>query len=282
VVWGVFGNTDCWLIAQRLARLAQCGWVADMKDAWDVWVPGGLRTVLARRFRDMSAGTANSEFHAGALARWFPGRPAVVYSGVDESWIKAPVSIPTAEFRVMVVGGVYDSRNLKRLLRAFGEWVQQLGAGDQKRVTLCYAGSDTVTVETALAESAAHVHTDLRGYVPLPELADLCRGAAANVYLWSDATFHHKVVELFCCGRPVVSFPGERAETFELAQRVGASLNICRDELQFQDVMTQILAGGLRPQGGPDRLEPLTWSSQANRLESVLQQVASEAPACAR
>lgn len=280
VAWGILGNTDCWLIAQRLARLAGRGWVGDMKDAWDAWVPFGLRTLLARRFRDMSASTANAEFHAGSLARWFPTRPEVVYSGVDESWIQ-PSSLPIEGFRVMLVGGVYDGENLARLVRAFSEWVQHLPTAERDRVTFCYAGSDAAKVESAVAELAAHVRVDIRGYVPLSELSGLCRGAAANVYLWSPTTFHHKVVELLCCQRPLVSFPGERAESVELVRRAGGSLNVCRDERQLQDVLSQIREGGLQPAGRPERLQSLTWSSQADRLEAVLQRVATEGPACA-
>ena len=146
VVWGIFGNTDCWLIAQRLSRLAGCGWVGDMKDAWDEWMPKGLRALVARRFKDMSAGTANAEFHAGAFAHWFPVTPEVVYSGVEQSWIRSSSS-PATDFRVMLVGGTYGRQNLERFLRGFGAWVQKLTAAERERVTLCYAGSDGAMVK---------------------------------------------------------------------------------------------------------------------------------------
>jgi hypothetical protein len=273
VVWGIFGNTDCWLIAQRFATFAGCGWVADMKDAWDAWVPSGLRSILARRFADMSASTANAGFHAASFERWFPTRPEVIYSGVDESWIH-PSSLPVEGFRLMLVGGTYDGRNLRRFVSAFGAWVQHLSADEREQVTFCYAGSDGAEVESATAALAAHVRVDIRGYVPLTELEGLCRNAAANVYLWSPTTFHHKVVELLCCQRPIISFPGERAESVELAQRVGGSLNVCRDERQLRDVLDHIWAGRLQPEGGMERFQSLTWASQADRLEAVLRRVA--------
>lgn len=280
VVWGIFGNTDCWLMAQRLARLSGCGWVGDMKDAWDSWVPGGLRTLVSRRFQDMSAGTSNARFHADALERWFPATAEVVFSGVDESWIQ-PQAAPGEGFRVMLVGGTYGSGNLPRFVHAFGEWVQQLPAAQRHRVTLCYAGSDSEKVEQATTGLSPRVRVEVRGYVPLPELAGLCRSAAVNVYFWSPATFHHKVVELLSCQRPVVSFPGEHAESIELARQVGGSLNVCRDERQLQEVLSRIWAGGLQPAGGADRLQHLTWAAQAVRLEAVLQRVAGEGPSCA-
>jgi len=280
VVWGIFGNTDCWLISQRLARLAGCGWVGDMKDAWDVWVPFGLQRLLARRFRDMAAGTANAEFHAGVMGQWFPVHPDVVYSGVEEQWLRP--AAPIEGFRVMLVGGTYDGRNLARLVRAFGGWLQTLTAAERDRVTFCYAGSDTARVESALAALAIQVRLDVRGYVPLPELARLCQGAAVNFYLWSPATFHHKVVELLCCGRPIASFPGERAETVALAQQVGGSLSVCQDERQLQAVLGQVWAGDLNPSGELDRLRHLTWASQGGHLEAVLQRAAAKGSACGR
>ncbi len=72
--WGVFGNTDSWLIAQRLARLSGCAWVGDMKDPWDGFIPRPLRGLLARRFDDMAAATANALFNMSGLTRWFRPR----------------------------------------------------------------------------------------------------------------------------------------------------------------------------------------------------------------
>jgi NAD(P)-dependent dehydrogenase (short-subunit alcohol dehydrogenase family) len=279
VVWGIFGNTDCWLLAQRLARLARCGWVGDMKDAWDFGIPTGLRTLVARRFADQAASTANSRFNADVLQRWFSSRPAVVYSGANEDWIRAS-SGPPEGFPVMLVGAVYDRRNLARLARGLAQWAQSVPAVERHQVSVCYAGSDAASVESAFAELAALVRVDIRGHVPLAELAGLCQGAAANVYLRSDATFHHKLIELLCCRRPIISFPGERAESVELSQQVGGSLNVCQDERQLMDVLTQIRAGRLQPTGGPERLGSLTWASQAGVLEATLQRVATERPAC--
>lgn len=281
VIWGTFGNTDTWLVAQRLAHLSGAGWVGDMKDAWRTWVPRGVRTLVARRFRDMAAGTANAEFHAGVFREWFPTRPEVVYSGVEEAWIQPPAEAVEG-FRIMLVGGTYDGRHLARFVHAFGEWVERLPPAERERVRLCYAGSDTARVETAVTALASRVRVEVRPYLPLAELAGLCRGAAANAYLWSPTTFHHKLVELLCCQRPIISFPGERAESVELSRRVGGSLNICESEPQLRAVLSRIWAGGLQPTGRLDQLRFLTWASQADRLEALLRRVAEEGPACAR
>ena len=49
-VWGVFGNTDAWVIARAIARIANCPWVADVKGHWSTFIPTPLRALLARRF----------------------------------------------------------------------------------------------------------------------------------------------------------------------------------------------------------------------------------------
>jgi hypothetical protein len=282
-VWGTFGNTDCWLIAQRLARLSGCGWVGDMKDAWDWWIPLGLRTLVARRFRDMAASTANAEFNAGVLARWFPTRPVVVYSGVEQEWMGRVE--PTNDFRVMLAGGLYDQQDFLRFLRGFEAWVQTVPPADRLCISFCYAGSDAARVKPAVSELRAvqapikDIHVDIRGYLPLSEFASLCRGAAVNVYLWSPTTFHHKIVELLCCRRPIISFPGERAESLALAKQVGGSLNVCKNDGDLRAALEAIWNGGLQPTGGPEQLQHLTWTAQADRLEAVLRSVAKESAA---
>ena len=280
VVWGILGNTDCWLLAQRLARRARCSWVGDMKDAWDVGIPSGLRSVMARRFADQAASTANSRFNADVLQRWFPNTPEVVYSGVSEDWIQAAPA-PLEGFRVMLIGATYDRHKLERLVRGFTQWVQSVPRAERNRITFCYAGSDAAKVESATKDLAALIGVDIRGHVPLAALAGLCQGAAANMYLWSEATFHHKLIELLACRRPIVSFPGEREESVELAHEVGGSLNVCRDERQLQDVMALLWAGRLQPTGGPEVLRPLTWAAQAGILESALARVATGGSSCA-
>lgn len=280
VVWGTFGNTDCWLIAKRLARLSGGDWVADMKDAWDWWVPSGLRSLLARRFRDMAAATANAGFNAEILARWFPAKPVVVYSGVEEEWIRRSQSTPPEGFRVVLVGGLYDQHHFTRFISGFTSWVRGIAPGDRSDIELVYAGSDAARVKSAVTELAREIRVDIRGYVPLAEFAGLCQGAAVNVYLWSATTFHHKVVELLCCRRPIISFPGERDESRMLSTETGGSLNPCATESDLHRVLNAIRQGGLQPPGGPEALQHLTWARQADRLESVLRSVARENAAC--
>jgi hypothetical protein len=244
-----------------------------MKDAWDWWIPSGLRTLMARRFQDMAASTANAEFNADVLARWFPTKPVVVYSGVDPEWIRS-TTVPPEEFRVMLVGGLYDQQDFLRFLSGLTTWVQGVPLADRQRISLCYAGSDAERVRPAVAELGRSIRVDVRGYLPLSDLAALCSGAAVNCYLWSPTTFHHKVVELLCSRRPIVSFPGEREESLALARQAGGSLNVCANEGDLRTALDAIWNGGLQPAGGPEQVQHLTWAAQADTLEAVLRRVA--------
>jgi hypothetical protein len=132
-------------------------------------------------------------------------------------------------------------------------------------------------VTPAVAELSREIHVDVRGYLPLDELSSLCRSAAVNAYLWSPTTFHHKVIELLSCRRPIVSFSGEREESLTLAKQTGGSLVVCRDENDLRAAFDAIWKGGLQPTSTVEQLQHLTWARQAEKLESVLRGVSREA-----
>jgi hypothetical protein len=179
----------------------------------------------------------------------------------------------------MLVGGLYDQQDFTRFIHGLAAWVQSVPEPDRKGISLCYAGSDAERVRPAVSDLSRSIRVDIRGYLPLSELASLCSGAAVNVYLWSPTTFHHKVVELLCCRRPIVSFPGEREESLALARQAGGSLNVCANEHDLRAAFDAIWNGGLQPAGGPEQLQHLTWAAQADRLEAVLRRVAQESAA---
>lgn len=276
IAWGVFGNTDCWLIAQRQARLAGCPWVADMKDSWEVFMRRPLRALIARRFQDMSASTANADFNAQVLRRWFPGQPVIVYSGVDRCFFDAaPEPLEPGVFRLTLTGGVYDSGSLKRFVSALADWLES-ETGPRRngrlRAEIVYAGGDHARVERALRPLQGSVKIDIRGYLPLTELAALCRSATVNAYIWNPKTFHHKLLELLSCGRPVIAFPGETEESRALADACGGEFHCPTSEDALIDTLSCIDGGvGARSSANPVT-DAFTWGSQASVLEQVLGQ----------
>jgi hypothetical protein len=281
-VWGVNGSTDCWLIAQRLGRVASCPWVADMKDSWDVFIPSALRALLARRFDDMAASTANAEFNARVLDCWFPPKPVVVYSGVDSTFLEAsPLDREPNCFRITLTGSVYDIEVLQRLVAGLRQWLEALTLSPSANALnseVIYAGVNAVSVAPILDSLADLARIQVKDYLPLTQLAALCRSATVNTYIWNPKTFHHKLLELLSCGRPVLAFPGETEESRRLAIACGGELHCPTDEQELISTLESIALERATNLNKAKPTAPLaqqsfTWAAQAQRLEQVLQGV---------
>jgi hypothetical protein len=273
-VWGVFGNTDCWLIAQRLARLADCPWIGDMKDSWEVFMRRGLRGIMARRFRDMAASTANAEFNARVMDRWFSGNPAVVYSGVDSCFVEGPPAPQDPSvFRITLTGSVRDIRSLHAFVEALIGWLLAQPVGERVPTEVVYAGGDVEKVQPALKRLEGLAQVVVHHYLPLPALAALCRSASINAYIWAPTGFHHKLLELLSCGRPVIAFPGETEESRRLSTATSGMLEVCHGSGDLHDVLDAVRAGRLVVDKRQTSAGMFSWSAQARALEDVLASV---------
>ena len=69
---------------EGLAKAFGCPWVLDIKDNWELYVPSGLRRLMAWRTRGWAAVTANAEFTARKANIWQRSDAAIIYSGVDD------------------------------------------------------------------------------------------------------------------------------------------------------------------------------------------------------
>ena len=61
VIWCTFGQMEAVFAARQLARKLRRPWVLDLKDNWELFVPRGLRKLMAWRIRGSAAATANAE-----------------------------------------------------------------------------------------------------------------------------------------------------------------------------------------------------------------------------
>lgn len=278
--WGLFGNTDCWLIAQRLSRLAGCPWVADMKDSWEVFIRQPLRGMLARRFRDMSACTSNAEFNAHVLERWFPPKPVVVYSGVDSGFFQpSPSASDSGCFRLTLTGSVHDLSILQRFVAGLRAWLVEGGLSTEKgslRLEVIYAGASAEKVAPHLMPLESLARVQVKGYVPLFELASLCRSATVNAYIWNSNCFHHKLLELLSCERPVIAFPGETEESRGLAMACGAQLLCPANEDELKATLGRLFEQVGSPVSAHVVSDSFSWQAQARGLEQVLEQATEE------
>ena len=282
IVLGSFGSVDCWMIAQEIARAANCPWVADIKDFWGSFIPGSLRDRLAARFRDASAWTALSQTHAEASARWFGDKIDVIYSGFDAASIRRGQPEPISEDRrdtllMTLTGSVYGGRSLPILFKALAAWAEMKPEAVRKRLLLMYRGNDQYEVGAAMARANLPFEAKSGGFVPIDELQELHRLAFANLYVTSRRTFHHKTIELLAARRPIIAFPTDHIEASELAARAGGEFFECRTAAH----LSQALEKGLmqyfaKEKPVPEGLERLTWDAQVAELEKVFERVVAK------
>ncbi|MGY6214043.1 glycosyltransferase [Methylolobus aquaticus] len=274
-IWGLFGNTDCWLIAQRLSEMADCPWVADMKDSWEVFLRKPLRSIIAKRFRNMRGATANAELNAEVLRRWFTPAVDVIYSGVEPCFFSThPTRSKHSEFLITLTGSIHSQEALSRFVQALMVWLEKRADDSQVGVALVYAGGANRLVEAEFLRLKGRAAVRIHPYLPLAELAEICRSAQANVYIRNDKGFHHKLFELLGCGKPVIAFGGESDEAKRLARLVDGTLLPCRDESSLSLILDE-LSGAPRTNQAPQNVAALfSWSACAEKLEEGLRRAA--------
>lgn len=271
-VWGLFGNTDCWLIARDLAHAANCPWVMDLKDHWCGFLPAGLRRLVARRFTAAAAMTAFSAAHAAEAAPFFRQRKTVVYSGLPCEVIHTHAPSDPHTFRVTLAGGVYDPADLGGLIGSVAAWLKTLPPRDRTQVVFAYVGSDRAAVSAAAGALRGLCRVELHDYLPAVDFHDMLLTARVNLYVKCRGGFHHKIFELLSAGRPIVCHPAETDEVAELAHRIGTPLHSCNQCADVAGALAREWDHRHRPLPPTDRraLAAFTWRAQAETLLGVL------------
>ena len=275
LVWGIFGDVSSLKLAQLLARRAGVPWVADFKDNFEQFIHPLVRRPLAICYADAAGFTSNSQLHASLAARYFRMPHTVVYSGVVPSMIASASPVVAMEaFRVVLVGGLYDANRARQFLAGLEAWVRTLDLSDREHVELVYAGTQGRLLEAELGARPFPCKTRIFDQLPLDDLGRLCHSATLNAYLWSPSTFHHKLLELLACRRPVVSFPGEHEELIELAAELGGDLRVCETDTALQQTLSSIWdswrSGETTQPSKPIDVEAVTWDAMAGKLEAFL------------
>ncbi len=245
----------------------------DVKDNWDLYVPRGLRRLTAYRFRNSAGFTSNARLHANLAARWHRQPHAIIYSSIAPEMIAPKGSTPRRDIFVLtLIGGTYQADKLGRFIVALNGWLGTLAPAERAVVEFHYAGTAAGDVGKALAALPLDCRTCIHGPLSHAALAELCQSAAANGYIWLPLTFHHKLLELMACQRPVISFPGEHAESKELARKVGGDLAACANEGELIAAFGQAFR---RWQAGDGAIASVdmsafTWDAMAAKLETFM------------
>lgn len=275
VLWTTFGQMEAVIVTRRVARRIQKPWVLDIKDNWELYVPRGLRRLMAWRVRGFGASTSNAERTRELAEKWLGTDARVIYSGVDDCYF-APSHVPaTDRFVINLVGSLYFPDLLEGLLRGIRVWYVQLTAGQQSRVCLRHIGAQGDLVHELCARTVPGLAVEAPGYVSPSEMARLCQQAGINVYIHHSANFHHKLLELLACNRPVMAFPGESRESIDLAATAGATFFVPSTPNEVAGTF-EVLSRSffeLRPPAPSPAAAQLTcyaWANQTRQLETVL------------
>ena len=279
LIWTTFGHTSNLMAARALARAAKCPWVLDVKDNWELYVPKGLRRLMAWRTRGWSAMTANAEFTQTLARRWQGKEATVVYSGVDAAFMQTDAGSagPVQELAVNLIGGLYDRARLREILGGLADWMAGLAEAERARVRIRYLGGDTEIFHQAAAGIVAQNYLEVPGYVAISEMARLCRLALANLYVRHDGGFHHKLLELLACGRPAAVYPRESEESWALVERTGGRLVEVSSRGEVSGTIARIHResrdGGIKDAPLASAEFPYTWANLAVGLEAVFASV---------
>ena len=176
IVWSTFGGSDCWNIARDLSGMAGCPWVADIKDIWDVFIPGPFKLSLAQIYADAAALTTFSDFHQKRSTPYFSMEKFIHYSGLDTHVM---ASIPTHDsdfFQISLTGSVYNQIHLETALQTLEAWTIG-GLSNGKKVKLVYAGTEGMEVQTILDRLNPSYDIALRSYLNQEDYYSLLRNS---------------------------------------------------------------------------------------------------------
>jgi IS1 family transposase len=276
LVWATFGNTSNLSLAQWIARRAGCPWVVDVKDNWSAFVPAGLRRHMAWRFRDAAGVTANARHHLDIAQSWLRfKRATVVYSGVADAFFEARnENSPQSDKReILMIGSTYHEDRLLNFMATLRDWLAGLQPEERSGIRFVYAGSDVDRVRAAISRAGLGCEAELCGQLPIGGLAQRAGEALANCYLWAPFTFHHKLLELLVTGRPVLAFPGEHAESRELAAQCTTPFFACNNPDQLKAALQQAWATRGEEKLRGELAPPWRWDEFSEGLEAYFMEL---------
>jgi glycosyltransferase involved in cell wall biosynthesis len=277
VLLATFGSMESLFVARQLSLRIGVPWILDLKDNWCLYVPFGLRHLMATRTSGWSAVTVNGGVTRACARRFQRSEPQLLYSGVDDCYLEPqppPIGHDPAWFTINIIGGLYFEEPLADLLAGIERWATGLAPAG-RRVRVHYFGSDGERFRAAASRHLNRVSHACHGYLDKDGLAAHCQWAACNVYVSHWGTFHHKLMELLACGRPILVNPPEREESRQLARDVAAPII----ETDSADSVAQGLAiiyEDWRSDRAPSvngACARFSWPAQTRILEKVLSDV---------
>jgi hypothetical protein len=274
VVWCTFGQMESVLAARRIARSAGRPWILDLKDNWELYVPRGLRRLMVYRTRGWTAVTCNSQFNACKAKEWQSTAAEVIYSGVDHAFVEMQGEDDGYPgFTINVVGSLYFEAQVDTLLHGVRLMAESLGEQDRGQLRIRYVGGDGRMFARVAARQLGGIAFKQLGYLSIRHMAVHCRSASVNAYIGHSGGFHHKLLELLACRRPILVCPSEGEEARQLAAQAGTRLfqaeSASAAAIHLRYIFDQWKIGAPPDCANRDGM-CYSWATQARQLERVL------------
>jgi glycosyltransferase involved in cell wall biosynthesis len=177
---------------------------------------------------------------------------------------------------VLWVGRPYASKNVGRLIEAFGCFNQRAGG----RYLLALAGPggwEDAALLQAVRQARVQAHVRQLGFVPNEDLPRLYNAAEALLYPSLEESFAFPVVEAMACGTPVIT-----SGTSALPEIVGDAAELV-DPLDAGDIahsLEHVLGDASRAEElrarGPCQARRYSWAENAARTLQLYMQAAGE------
>lgn len=215
------------LVGHRLAKAADCPWVAEFRDLWvhhPYYAETAVRTLIdrlieSRTLRDV-AGYVTVTRAWSELLEKETGKPALLaMNGFDPADFREGIAPETGDgvVRLLYAGALYGG---KRDPSPLFEALALLG-GEADKVQIDFYLSSESSVDALVAKYG--VERSVRTFPPVPHAEIIAREQASDILLllrWDDpgenSVVAGKLFEYIGAGRPILSVGSEKGEAADI------------------------------------------------------------------
>ena len=169
-------------------------------------------------------------------------------------------------------GSLYEPAAIEILVAGLETWMKRGVAGIRPRVEYFGADGDRLRAVADGLDFGCEIVD--RGYRPLAELFGALGRSRVNIYVRSPRTlFHHKLIELLSCGRPIISINEESPEARRIVTELGGRFAGAANAEELAARLDEAWRSEKVARPPRHLMSRYTWDSQAATLERVMERI---------